>query len=78
MSDVRYSTRDIEISLPDESTIQLSLHISMSTDASGSIANDRLRSNALTKTLGTVEYMLITVLEFSNEEMQEMISKHGN
>jgi hypothetical protein len=72
------NNRSLTICLPDESTIDINLSIYLSTDSSGSIANERLNSTQLSKTLALIEYMLIMACQCSQEEMEEMQKKHGN
>jgi hypothetical protein len=78
MSDSINNNRTTEIRLSDDSTIDLNISIYINTDAVGCIANDRINSTQLSKTLALVEYMLITACQCSVEEMEEMQKKHGN
>jgi hypothetical protein len=78
MTDLINNNRSVEIVLGDESTIEMNLAIYLSTDSTGSIANERLNSTQLSKTLALIEYMLITALQCSMEEMEEMLKAYGN
>jgi hypothetical protein len=78
MTDSINNNRSVEIVLGDESTIEMNLAIYLSTDSTGSIANERLNSTQLSKTLALIEYMLINVLQCSMEEMEEMLKAYGN
>lgn len=77
MSDTRRLWRNIEIHLPDESTIDLEIDIAMSTKSNGCIANDRINLETLAKVLETIQFMLIATLEKTREEMEEMVWKDG-
>jgi hypothetical protein len=77
MTDSINNNRSVEIVLKDESTIEVNLAIYLSTDFTGSIANERLNSTQLPKTLALIEYMLINVLQCSQEEIKEMVEAHG-
>ncbi|WP_310482550.1 hypothetical protein [Chamaesiphon sp. VAR_48_metabat_403] len=75
MSDIRRLTRSIEICLSDESVIDLDLDIAISTKVTGCISNDRINSETLAKVLETIQFMLITTLQKSREEMEKMVWK---
>jgi|GEM_PF-6224991 len=77
MSDSININRISEIRLKDESTIDLTLSICLSTDAAETIANERLNSTQLSKTLALIQYMLITACQCSVEEMEEMLKQRG-
>jgi hypothetical protein len=77
MSDSINNNRTTEIRLSDDSTIDLNLSIYLTTDSSGSIANERLNSTQLSKTLALVEYMLITACQCSVEEMEGLLKQHA-
>ena len=72
MSDIRSIARSIEIHLPDESCIELDLSITIQTESSGSIANDRVGTDTLSNVIEAIQVMLITSLEKSQEEIEEM------
>jgi hypothetical protein len=78
MSDSINTTRSSEIHLKDESIIYVTIEIAISTDSSGCIANERINSPQLSKTLALVEYMLITSCQCSKEDIEEMLNKHGS
>jgi hypothetical protein len=77
MPDSINTTRSSEIHLKDESIIDLTIAIAISTDAVGCIANERINSTQLSKTLALIEYMLITACRCSTEEMEEMLKQRG-
>jgi hypothetical protein len=78
VSDSINISRSTLINLKDESDISLDLHICISTDSTGSIANERLNSPQLSKTIALIEYMLITACQCSKEDMEEILKQHGN
>jgi hypothetical protein len=77
MTDSRVLSRNIEILLPDESTIELDINIGISASSHGSIASNRLAADRLDRALATIQFMLITVLEKSPDEMMELVEKHA-
>lgn len=78
MTDTRSLSRSIEIHLPDESAIDLDINIAISTISSGSIANEHISHDRLDRTLATIQFMLITVLNKSPDEMMELVEKHAD
>jgi hypothetical protein len=78
MSDSRNITRSSEIHLKDESVIEVTIAVAIQTDSDSCIANERINSSSLSKTLALIEYMLITACECSTEDMQEMVKNYGN
>ncbi len=76
MSESINISRTSEIHLDDQSIIDLNLSIYINTDAVGAIANDRINSPQLSKTLALIEYMLITACQCSVEEMEGMLKEH--
>lgn len=73
MSDLRSISRSIEIFLPDESCIELDINITIKTESNGAIANDRISADSLGNVLEAIQIMLITSLENSQEEIEEMV-----
>jgi GTP cyclohydrolase FolE2 len=78
VSDAININRSTIITLKDESEIDLNLTIYLSTDSSGSIANERLNSTQLSKTIALVEYTIITACQCSKEDMEETLKQRGN
>jgi hypothetical protein len=78
MSDSINTTRASKIHLKDESIIDLTIAIAIRTDSEGCIANERINSTQMSKTLALVEYMLITACKCSAEEIEEMLKQYGN
>jgi hypothetical protein len=71
MPDSLKTTRTREIHLEDESIIDLTMAIAINTNSAECIANERINSNLLLKTVAFIEEMLITSLELSEEEVEE-------
>ncbi len=78
MSDSINNNRTTKIRLSDDSTIDLNLSIYLNTDSSGSIANERLNSTQLSKTLALVEVMIIKACQYSAEEIAKELAARGN